>query len=82
MRPVPDSILPLGGAASELLTVRLPAEQQDIVAARESFARYKSQFAAAEMENIDKTMRDIWNGVAYLRPWNGPAKGAAALFRR
>jgi hypothetical protein len=57
--------------AEELLTVRVPFEDQDPAAAREAFARHKTQYATAEMDAINKTLAYAWNGTVWLRPWNG-----------
>ena len=74
LRSAPPSMPSVTGVAEELLTVRIPVEEQDIVAGRESFACHATQYTAAEMDAINRTLTHVWNGLAYLRPWNGPLR--------
>jgi LmbE family N-acetylglucosaminyl deacetylase len=69
------------GVAEELLTVRVPFDEQDLVAGREAFACHRSQYTVAEMEAINKTLAHVWNGRAYLRPWNGIVRDSAGALR-
>lgn len=78
LRSAPPSIPTVSGVAGELLTVRVPVDAQDIVAGRESFACHATQYTAAEMDAINRTLAHVWNGVAYLRPWNGPSRDSLA----
>jgi len=82
LRTAPPSSPRVSGVAEGLLTVRLPFEPQDLVAGRESFACHRTQYTAAEMESINNTLAHVWNGVVYLRPWNGAVRDSTALFRR
>ena len=74
LNAAPPSTPRVNGVAEALLTVRAPFEQQDLVAGRESFACHRTQYTATEMEAINTTLAYVWNGVAYLRPWNGAAR--------
>jgi LmbE family N-acetylglucosaminyl deacetylase len=69
LRTAPPSTPGINGVAEELLTVRIPFESQDLVAARESFACHRTQYTPAEMDPINKTLAHVWNGNVYLRPW-------------
>lgn len=71
LRTAPPSNPTVNGVAEELLTVRVPFADQDLVAGRESFACHRTQYTPAEMDAINKTLAHAWNGVVYLRPWNG-----------
>jgi LmbE family N-acetylglucosaminyl deacetylase len=82
LRTAPPSSPRVNGVAEELLTVRVPFEQQDLVAGREEFACHRTQYTAVEMDSINKTLAYAWNGVVYLRPWNGAARGSGAALRR
>ncbi len=81
LRSAPPSVPRLNAVGGELLTVRLPVEKQDIAAARDSFACHATQYTPAEMGALNRTMAHVWNGVAYLRPWNGRLRDAFAPFR-
>ena len=76
----PRSAPRVTGVADALITVRVPFEPQDLIAAQESFACHRSQYTAAEMDALNKTMAHVWNGVAYLRPWNGALRDTARVF--
>jgi len=82
LNTAPPSSPRVNGVAEALLTVRVPFEPQDLMAGRESFACHRTQYTASEMDAINNTLAHVWNGVAYLRPWNGTVRDAAALFRR
>ena|SRR5687768_17251860 len=82
LRTAPPSSPRVNGVAEDLLTVRVPFESQDLAAGRESFACHRTQYTLAEMEAINTTLASVWNGVAYLRPWNGTLRDPARIFRR
>jgi LmbE family N-acetylglucosaminyl deacetylase len=82
LRTAPPSSPGVNGVAEDLLTVRVPFENQDLLAGRESFACHRTQYTPAEMELINKTLAHVWNGTAYLRPWNGSLRDPAEIFRR
>ena len=71
LRSAPPSSPTVNGVAEELLTVRVPVESRDVVAGQEAFACHRSQYTSTEMAAINRTLAYVWNGNAYLRPWNG-----------
>ena len=81
LQAAPPSTPRVSGVAEALLTVRVPVEAQDIAAGRESFACHATQYTPAEMASINATLAHVWNGFAYLRPWNGPPLSPPAPFR-
>lgn len=82
LRSAPPSVPRINPVGGELLTVRVPVEKQDIAAARASFACHATQYTPAEMGALNRTMAHVWNGVSYLRPWNGGLRDPAAPFGR
>jgi LmbE family N-acetylglucosaminyl deacetylase len=80
LRTAPPSSPSVNGVAEELLTVRVPFENQDLVAGREEFACHRSQYTQAEMDAINRTLAYVWNGNVYLRPWTGTLRDQG-LFR-
>ena len=81
LRTAPPSNPRVNGVAEDLLTVRVPFEPQDLVAGREEFGCHRTQYTAVEMDSINTTLAYVWNGVVYLRPWNGTLRDST-LFRR
>jgi LmbE family N-acetylglucosaminyl deacetylase len=81
LRTAPPSSPTVNGVAEDLLTVRVPFENQDLVAGREEFACHRTQYTPAEMDAINKTLAFAWNGNVYLRPWNGTLHDPG-IFRR
>lgn len=71
----------VNGMAQALLTVRVPFEEQDLVAGREEFACHRSQYAPTEMDAVNRYLAHAWNGTVWLRPWNGTLNDPA-VFRR
>jgi LmbE family N-acetylglucosaminyl deacetylase len=71
LRSAPPSSPTVNGVAEDLLTVRVPVENQDVVAGQEAFACHRTQYTLPEMAAINRTLAHVWNGTAYLRPWNG-----------
>ena len=61
----------VNGMAEALLTVRVPFEQRDLVAGREEFACHRTQYMPAEMDSVNAYLAHAWNGMVWLRPWNG-----------
>ena len=61
----------VNGMTEGLLTVRVPFEQQDLVAGREEFACHRTQYTPAEMDSVNAYLAHAWNGMVWLRPWNG-----------
>ena len=82
LRAAPQSVPRVSGVAEALLTARLPVAPEDIAAGRASFACHATQYTPAQMEAINRTLAAVWDGQAWLRPWNGPLPDPAALFRR
>ena len=81
LRSAPPSMPNVTGVAGELLTIRVPVEARDIAAGRQSFACHATQYTAAEMDSINRTLTHVWDGLAYLRPWNVPSSNSPAPFR-
>ena len=71
LRTAPRARPTVNGMAEALLTVRVPFEQQDLIAAREEFACHRTQYAPAEMDSVNAYLAHAWNGMVWLRPWNG-----------
>lgn len=82
LKSAPPSTPNVSGVAGELLTVRIPVEARDLAAGRQSFACHATQYTPAEMDAINRTLAHVWNGLAYLRPWNATLPDAAAPFDR
>ena len=82
LRSAPPSTPNVNGVAEDLLTVRVPFESQDLVAGQEAFACHRSQYTSAEMDAINRTLAHVWNGTAYLRPWNGTVRDPGKIFAR
>ena len=61
----------VNGVAESLLTVRVPFEERDLAAGREEFACHRTQYAPAEMDAVNKYLAHAWNGMVWMRPWNG-----------
>ena len=79
LRTAPRSSPTVNGMAEDLLTVRVSFEDQDRIAGEESFGCHRTQYTAAEMAAINKTLAYVWNGNAYLRPWNGTVRNRESL---
>jgi len=71
LRTAPRASPTVNGVAEALLTVRVPFEQRDLVAGREEFACHRTQYAPAEMDSVNRYLAHAWNGMVWLRPWNG-----------
>ena len=71
LRSAPPAEPTVNGTAEALLTVRVPFEERDLTAGREEFACHRSQYAPAEMNAINRYLAHAWNGMVWLRPWNG-----------
>ena len=71
LRTAPRANPTVTGMAEALLTVRVPFEQQDLVAGREEFACHKSQYTSAEMALVNAYLAHSWNGMVWLRPFTG-----------
>jgi LmbE family N-acetylglucosaminyl deacetylase len=82
LRAAPPSSPTVNGVAEELLTVRVPFDPEDLVAGQEAFGCHRTQYTTPEMAAINRTLAYVWNGSAYLRPWNGAVRDSAKVFRR
>ena len=71
LRTAPRASPSVTGMAEALLTVRVPFEPQDLVAGREEFGCHRTQYAPAEMDSVNAYLAHAWNGMVWLRPWNG-----------
>ena len=71
LRTAPRASPTVNGVPETLLTVRVPFEQRDLVAGREEFACHRTQYAPAEMDSVNRYLAHAWNGMVWLRPWNG-----------
>lgn len=82
LRTAPPASPTVNGMAEALLTVRVPVENQDVVAGQEAFACHRTQYTSPEMAAINRYLAHAWNGVVYLRPWNGSIRDQATIFGR
>lgn len=82
LRTAPASTPTVNGVAEALLTVRVPFANEDLIAGQEAFACHRSQYTPTEMAAINQTLAHVWNGNAYLRPWNGTTPDQARMFGR
>ena len=71
LRTAPRASPTMNGMAERLLTVRVPFEDQDLIAGREEFACHRSQYAPEEMDAVNRYLAHAWNGTVWLRPWDG-----------
>jgi LmbE family N-acetylglucosaminyl deacetylase len=71
LRTAPRANPTVTGMAEALLTVRVPFEEQDLVAGREEFACHKTQYSPAEMDAVNAYLAHAWNGMVWMRPFTG-----------
>jgi LmbE family N-acetylglucosaminyl deacetylase len=71
LRTAPRANPTVNGMAESLLTVRVPFDDRDLAAGREEFACHRTQYAPAEMDSVNRYLAHAWNGIVWLRPWNG-----------
>ena len=71
LRTAPRANPNVNGMTEALLTVRVPFEARDLAAGREEFACHRTQYAPAEMDSVNRYLAHAWNGMVWLRPWNG-----------
>jgi LmbE family N-acetylglucosaminyl deacetylase len=71
LRTAPKAEPTVNGMAEALLTVRVPFDERDLAAGREEFACHRTQYAPAEMDAVNRYLAHAWNGMVWLRPWNG-----------
>ena len=82
LRTAPPAEPTVNGMAEALLTVRVPFEDRDLAAGRAEFACHRSQYAPAEMDAVNKYLEHAWNGMVWLRPWNGTLHDPGLFGRR
>jgi len=71
LRTAPSARPTVNGMTEALLTLRVPFEQQDLVAVREEFACHRTQYTPSEMDLVIAYLTHAWNGMVWLRPWSG-----------
>lgn len=71
LRTAPRARPTVNGMMESLLTVRIPFGQKDLVAGREEFACHRTQYTPAEMDSVNAYLAHAWNGMVWLRPWDG-----------
>ena len=81
LKSAPRANPSVNGMAQALLTVRVPFEQQDLVAGREEFACHRTQYLPIEMDSVNAYLAHAWNGTVWLRPWNGTLHNSE-IFKR
>lgn len=79
LRTAPPASPSVHGMAEALLTVRVPFEARDLAAGREEFACHRSQYTPAEMDAVNRYLAHAWNGIVWLRPWNGTLRDPGVL---
>lgn len=79
LRNAPRASPSVNGIAAELLTVRVPFDEQDLVAGREEFGCHKTQYTPAEMDAVNAYLAHAWDGRVWLRPWNGTIRDPGAV---
>jgi LmbE family N-acetylglucosaminyl deacetylase len=82
LRTAPPSNPTVNGMAEDLLTVRVPFADEDLIAGQEAFACHRTQYTPAEMAAINRTLAHAWNGRVYLRPWNGQTRYGVSFSER
>jgi len=80
LRTAPPAQPTVNGMAESYLTVRVPFEEQDLVAGREEYACHKSQYTPAQMAAVNAYLAHACNGTVWLRPWTGTLHDAG-LFK-
>ncbi|MEO8575419.1 MAG: PIG-L family deacetylase [Gemmatimonadales bacterium] len=81
LRTAPRANPTVNGMTQALLTVRVRFEPRDLVAGREEFACHRTQYAPAEMDSVNAYLAHAWNGMVWLRPWNGTLRDPG-IFKR
>ena len=80
LRTAPPAKPGVSGMAESLLTVRVPFEARDLAAQREEYACHKTQYTPVEMDAVNRYLEHAFNGMVWLRPWNGTLRDPA-IFR-
>ena len=71
LRTAPRANPTVNGVTEALLTVRVPFEEQDLVAGREEFACHRSQYTPEQMARVNAYLAHAWNGTVWMRPFTG-----------
>jgi LmbE family N-acetylglucosaminyl deacetylase len=71
LRTAPPARPGVAGMAEALLTVRVPFEERDLAAQREEYACHRTQYTPTEMDAVNRYLAYAFNGMVWLRPWNG-----------
>ncbi|MHB0964506.1 MAG: PIG-L deacetylase family protein [Gemmatimonadaceae bacterium] len=71
LRTAPPAKPGVAGMAEALLTVRVPFEARDLAAQREEYACHRTQYTLTEMDAVNRYLAHAFNGMVWLRPWNG-----------
>jgi len=71
LRTAPRANPTVNGMTEALLTVRVPFEDRDLIAGREEYACHRTQYTPAEMDAVNRYLAHAWNGMVWMRPWNG-----------
>jgi LmbE family N-acetylglucosaminyl deacetylase len=79
LRTAPPARPGVAGMAEALLTVRVPFEERDLAAQREEYACHKTQYTPAEMDSVNRYLAHAFNGMVWLRPWNGTLRDAGVF---
>lgn len=79
LRTAPPARPGVAGMAEALLTVRVPFEERDLVAQREEYACHSTQYTPAEMDAVNRYLAHAFNGMVWLRPWNGTLRDPRVL---
>jgi LmbE family N-acetylglucosaminyl deacetylase len=69
----------VNGMAERYLTVRVPFEEQDLVAVREEFGCHKTQYTPEQMARVNAYLAHAWNGTVWLRPFDGRVRDPNAF---
>lgn len=77
MRDAPPYRPPYATTPERLLTVRVPFEERELAAARQSFGCHVSQYTPDEMDAIFRALAHGYQGRVYLRPWYSGGEGVA-----
>lgn len=71
LRTAPPAEPTVNGVAEALLTVRVPFEDRDLAAGREEFACVIAPSTRPRRWAVNKYLAHAWNGMVWMRPWNG-----------
>ena len=81
LRTAPPAEPTVNGMTESLLTVRVPFEDQDLVAGREEFACHRSQYTPEQMAKVNAYLAHAWGGKVWMRPFTGKMHDPAVFAR-